>query len=188
MPDNRPTISKAYRQFVAKYGYQSLLTSIRCQALPENPAPEIYVDADACPVKAEVERVADRHGLAVHIVSNGGIRPSPNPRVQTVIVPEGADAADDWIAERMGPNDIAITADIPLAARCLAKGATVLRPDGKPFTEQGIGMALGIRELNRHLREVTGGQTYHAGFTKQDRSQFLNALEIAIQTIKRRAR
>lgn len=162
--------------------------------MPENPsshvpAPEIYVDADACPVKAEVERVADRHGLTVHIVSNGGIRPSPHPRIHTVIVAEGADAADDWIAEHIGPNDIAITADIPLASRCLKNGAAVLGPAGKPFTEQSIGMALGMRELHRHLREATpGGQTYNAGFTRQDRSQFLNALENAIQAIKRRAR
>jgi uncharacterized protein YaiI (UPF0178 family) len=156
--------------------------------LPEIPSPQIYVDADACPVKAEIERVADRHGLIVHIVSNGGIRPSANPRVQTVVVAQGADAADDWIAGRIGPNDIAITADIPLASRCLEKGATVLGPTGKPFTEQSIGMALGMRELHRHLRESTpGGQTYNAGFTKQDRSQFLNALENAIQAIKRRA-
>jgi hypothetical protein len=157
--------------------------------LPENPAPEIYVDADACPVKAEIERVADRHGLIVHIVSNGGIRPSANPRVQTVIVAAGADAADDWIAEHIGANDIAITADIPLASRCLKKGAAVLGPTGKPFTEQSIGMALGMRELHKHLRESTpGGQTYNAGFTRQDRSQFLNALENAVQAIKRRVR
>ena len=162
--------------------------------MPENPAfqtstPEIYVDADACPVKAEIERVADRHGLTVHIVSNGGIRPSANPRVKTVIVAEGADAADDWIAEHIGASDIAITADIPLASRCLKKGASVLGPTGKPFTEQSIGMALGMRELHKHLRESTpGGQTYNAGFTKQDRSQFLNALENAVQAIKRRAR
>ncbi len=157
--------------------------------MPENPAPELYVDADACPVKAEIERVADRHGLIVHIVSNGGIRPSANPRVKTVIVAQGADAADDWIAEHIGAHDIAITADIPLASRCLKTGATVLGPTGKPFTEQGIGMALGMRELHRHLREATpGGQTYNAGFTKQDRSQFLNALENAIQAAKRRAR
>jgi uncharacterized protein YaiI (UPF0178 family) len=156
---------------------------------PQIPSPQIYVDADACPVKTEIERVADRHGLTVHIVSNGGIRPSLNPRVQTVVVAQGADAADDWIAEHIGADDIAITADIPLASRCLEKGATVLGPTGKPFTEQGIGMALGMRELHRHLRESTpGGQTYNAGFTKQDRSQFLNALENAIQTIKRRAR
>jgi len=178
-------------QFVAKYRLSLLLTLNGCPALPENTAselPQIYVDADACPAKAEVERVADRHGLTVHIVSNGGIRPSANPRVQTVIVAQGADAADDWIAEHIGATDIAITADIPLASRCLAKGAMVLRPDGKPFTEQSIGLALGMRELHRHLREATGGQTYNAGFTKQDRSQFLNVLENAIQAAKRRVR
>ncbi|HEY5337083.1 MAG TPA: YaiI/YqxD family protein [Rhizomicrobium sp.] len=155
-------------------------------ALPEIPAlPEIYVDADACPVKPEVERVADRHGLTVHIVSNGGIRPSFNPRVKTVIVSHGADAADDWIAEHIGASDIAITADIPLASRCLKKGAAVLGPTGKPFSEQSIGMALGMRDLHQHLREATGQQTFNAGFTKQDRSQFLNALENAVQAAKR---
>jgi uncharacterized protein len=148
---------------------------------------EIFVDADACPVKQEVERVAERHGLVVHVVSNGGIRPSANPLVNSVIVAAGADAADDWIAEHIGPGDIAITADIPLASRCLKKGAVVLGPTGKPFTKQSIGMALGMRDLHRHLREATGGQTYNAGFTKQDRSRFLGALENEIQAIRRRA-
>jgi uncharacterized protein YaiI (UPF0178 family) len=149
--------------------------------------PEIFVDADACPVKQEVERVAERHGLVVHVVSNGGIRPSANPLVRTVIVAQGADAADDWIAEHITANDICITADIPLAARCLKKGAAVLGPTGKPFTEQSIGMALGMRDLHRHLREATGGQTFNAGFTKQDRSRFLGALENAVQAAKRRS-
>jgi uncharacterized protein YaiI (UPF0178 family) len=147
---------------------------------------EIYVDADACPVKAEVARVAERHQLVVHIVSNGGIRPSPHPLVKTVIVPEGADAADDWIVERIGAADICITSDIPLASRCLKKGAAVLRPNGKAFDEASIGMALGMRDLHKHLRE-TGQQTFNAGFTKQDRSNFLNALEIAIQAARRKA-
>jgi uncharacterized protein YaiI (UPF0178 family) len=147
---------------------------------------EIFVDADACPVKQEVERVAERHGLVVHIVSNGGIRPSANPLVKSVIVAAGADAADDWIADHIGSGDIAVTADIPLASRCLKKGAAVLGPTGKPFNEESIGMALGMRDLHRHLREATGGQTYNAGFTKQDRSRFLAALENAIQAIRRR--
>ena len=145
---------------------------------------EIFVDADACPVKAEVERVAERHGLAVHIVSNGGIRPSRNPLVKTVIVPEGPDAADDWIAERVNAADICITSDIPLASRCLKNGAAVLRPDGKAFDEASIGMALGMRDLHKHLRE-TGQQTFNAGFTRRDRSDFLNALEVAIQQKKK---
>jgi uncharacterized protein len=146
---------------------------------------EIFVDADACPVKPEIERVAERHKLIVHIVSNGGIRPSQNPLIKTVIVPEGADAADDWIAEHITDADICITADIPLASRCLKKGAAVLRPNGRAFDEASIGMALGMRDLHKHLRE-TGQQTFNAGFTKQDRSNFLNALETAIQSAKRR--
>lgn len=146
---------------------------------------EIYVDADACPVKAEVERVAQRHGLLVYVVSNGGLRPNPDPRIRNVIVPEGPDAADDWIAEHIAEGDIAVTADIPLAARCLKKGAQVLGPTGKPFTDDSIGMALGMRDLKRHLREATGTQTYNPGFAKADRSRFLNALENAIQAVRR---
>ncbi len=146
----------------------------------------IFVDGDACPVKGEVEQVAGRHGLSVTIVSNGGLRPSRNPLVRHVTVDAGADAADDWIVEQAGEGDLVITADIPLASRALNRGARVLGPTGKPFTEAGIGMALGIRELQRHLRESTaGGQTYNAGFTRQDRSRFLNALENEIQALKR---
>jgi len=147
---------------------------------------QIFVDGDACPVKSEIERLADRHDLIVHIVSNGGIRPSANPRIRHVTVAEDADAADDWIVERIESFDIAVTADIPLASRCLKKNASVLGPTGKIFSEQSIGMALGMRELKRHLREATGSQTYNASFTKRDRSQFLNALENEIQAIKRR--
>src|SRR4051812_47766013 len=150
--------------------------------------PEIFVDADACPVKAEVERVADRHGLVVHIVSNGGLRPSANPRVRTVIVPEGADAADDWIADHIGPFDIAVTGDIPLASRCLQKGAAAIGASGKLFTADSIGMALGMRDLNRHLREATGEQTFNAGFTAKDRSRFLSALENVVQAKIRQSR
>jgi len=146
----------------------------------------IFVDGDACPVKAEVEKVADRHGLPVTIVSNGGIRPSANPLMRHITVAAGADAADDWIVENIGAGDICITADIPLAARCLDRNARVLAPNGKPFTSDSIGMALGMRELSRHLRELTpGGQTHHAGFGKQDRSRFLGELENCIQKLKR---
>ena len=147
---------------------------------------EIYVDGDACPVKTEVETVAGRHQLPVTIVSNGGLRPSRNPLVRHITVPEGPDVADDWIVEHAGEGDIVITADIPLAARALKNKARVLKHNGEPFTEAGIGMALGMRELSRHLRELTpGGQTHHAGFGKQDRSRFLGALENEIQAIKR---
>ena len=149
--------------------------------------PEVFVDADACPVKGEIERVADRHGLIVHIVSNGGLRPSRNPRVRTVIVAQGADAADDWIAGRAGADDIVVTADIPLAARCLKKGTRVLSHSGKIFTEDTIGMALGMRDLHKHLREVTRGETRHAEFGRQDRSRFLNALENEIRAATRKA-
>ena len=148
----------------------------------------LFVDGDACPVKVEIEKVAGRHGLAVTIVSNGGLRPSANPLLRHVIVAEGADAADNWIVEHISAGDICITADIPLAARCLEKAARVLAPNGKPFTAEGIGMALGMRELSRHLRELTpGGQTHHAGFSKQDRSRFLGELENTIMALKRSA-
>ena len=147
---------------------------------------EIFVDADACPVKREIERVADRHALTVYMVSNGGIRPSAHPRFHHVTVADGADEADDWIAERIAMFDIAVTADVPLASRCLKKNASVIGPSGKLFTPETIGMALGMRELNRHLREATGEQTLHSGFTKQDRSRFLGALENEIQAMKRR--
>jgi uncharacterized protein YaiI (UPF0178 family) len=147
---------------------------------------DIYVDADACPVKQEIERVADRHGLTVYMVSNGGLRPSAHPRFRPVIVPEGADAADNWIAEHIQAHDIAVTADVPLASRCLKKNASVIGPSGRLFTADTIGMALGMRELHRHLREATGEQTMHSGFTRQDRSRFLGALENEIQAVKRR--
>ncbi len=150
--------------------------------------PDIFVDADACPVKAEVERVAVRHGLTVHIVSNGGVRPSLNPLIKTVIVPQGADVADNWIADHISPYDIAITADIPLASRCLQKGAAAIGPSGKLFTADGIGMALGMRDLHRHLREATGQQTFNPGFTDKDRSRFLGMLENVVQAKLRETR
>lgn len=152
---------------------------------PERAMTAIFVDGDACPVKAEVEKVATRHGLEVTIVCNGGLRPSANPLICHVMVAAGPDAADDWIAEHAGAGDIVITADIPLASRALAKGARVVGPNGKPFTEDNVGMALGMRDLHRHLREVTGGQTHHAAFSAKDRSRFLGELENCIQALKR---
>lgn len=153
--------------------------------MPDRP-PEIYVDGDACPVKGEVLRVAERHGLAVHMVSNGWLRMAEGPRVHRVVVPEGADAADDWIAEHIGVGDIAITADIELADRCLKKGARVLGPTGKPFTGENIGMAVAMRDLMSHLRD--GGEVKGGGpsFTKRDRSRFLGALEDAVRASLRR--
>ncbi len=145
----------------------------------ETPSPTIYVDADACPVKDEAVRVAERHGLQIHFVSNAFMRLPEGPLIHRVVVAEGPDAADDWIAERIGASDIAVTADIPLAARCLKNGAQVIGPTGKPFTEAGIGMALAMRELSAHLRETGESKGYNAGFTRQDRSRFLEALELA---------
>lgn len=147
--------------------------------------PEIFVDADACPVKDEVLRVASRHDLVTHMVSDGGIRPSQDPKVKLVIVPSGPDAADDWIAEHIASGDIAITNDIPLAARCLEVGAAAIKPNGETFTENSIGMALANRDLMANLREageITGGPR---PFSNRDRSQFLNALEVLVQKAKR---
>ena len=148
----------------------------------------IYVDGDACPVKAEVERVADRHDLPVTIVSNGGLRPSRNPRIAHVTVAAGADEADNWIAEHAQAGDVVVTADIPLASRALEKGARVISPNGKPFTKDTIGTALGMRALHQHIREATRGETFHAAFSKEDRSRFLGVLENEIQAIKRTGR
>ncbi len=147
---------------------------------------DIYVDADACPVRDETIRVAARHSLKTYLVSDGGIRPRQNPLVELVIVSRGADAADDWIAEQIQKGDICITNDIPLAARCLQRGALAIKPNGEPFTEDGIGMALANRELMQTLRdsgEITGGPK---PFSKSDRSTFLNRLETTVQAAKRR--
>jgi uncharacterized protein len=140
-------------------------------------APVIHVDADACPVKAEIAKVAQRHGLAVNFVSNGGLRPSRDPMIRHIVVTKGADAADDWIAENTRPNDIVITADIPLAARAVALGAQVLGPTGRPFTAETIGMAVAMRDLMQHLRETGESKGYNAAFGPADRSRFLGALD-----------
>lgn len=148
---------------------------------------DIYIDGDACPVREETYRVAERLGLRVFVVSNGSrpIRPPANPDIRMIIVPEGADAADDWIVEHIGPSDICVTADIPLASRCLAKGARALSPAGKPWTSDNIGSALAGRELSRHLRELgqTGGGP--APFSKADRSRFLSVLDTMVQAALR---
>ena len=142
--------------------------------------PDVYVDADACPVKPEVLRVAERHGLEVYLVSNAGMRPQGG-RVHTVVVGSGFDAADDWIAEHAKPHDIVITADILLAARCVAQKAYVLGPTGKRFSDTNIGGALAMRELNAHLRETGESKGHNPSFTPRDRSQFLQAMEEVVQ-------
>lgn len=143
---------------------------------------EIYVDADACPVRDEVYRVAGRLNLVVHLVSNGSrpFRPPGLPNVFMVTVPDGADIADDWIAERITAADVCVTNDIPLASRCLAKGARAVAPKGHVWTPDNIGNALAGREVARHLREMgqhTGGP---APLAKADRSKFLSVLDAAV--------
>ena len=149
----------------------------------------IYVDADACPVREEIYRVAARHGLDVFVVSNGSrpIRPPGMASVHMVIVGEGADVADDWIAERVTAADLCVTADIPLAARCLAKTARALSPTGKPWTGDNIGNALAGREVARHLREIGLKAGGPPPLSKADRSRFLDALETAVQAALRAA-
>ncbi|HEY4545556.1 MAG TPA: YaiI/YqxD family protein [Pedomonas sp.] len=154
--------------------------------MPQIPMSQIYVDADACPVKAEVIRVAERHGLQVYIVSNGGIRPSGHPLVKEVTVPGAFDAADDWIVEQVAAGDIVITSDIPLASRSLEKGAAVLGHTGKLFSKQNIGMALAMRDVMADLRAMGTVSGYNASFTGADRSRFLNELERLVQQAKRR--
>lgn len=141
----------------------------------------IYIDADACPVKDEVERVAARHNLDTIMVTDGGLRPSQNPRVRLVIVEQGADAADDWIVAHIEANDICVTNDIPLAAQCLEKDALAIKSNGELFTPDAIGMALATRTLMQGLREtgqITGGP---APFSKRDRAQFLDRMETTVQ-------
>ena len=144
----------------------------------------IYVDADACPVKDEVFKVAARHDLPVFLVSNQWLRMPVGANVQKIVVSDGFDAADNWIAEQVGENDIAITADIPLAKRCLDAGAIALGPTGKKFSEENIGMVVAMRDLNAHLRETGESKGYNASFSNKDRSQFLQALESAIRDKK----
>ena len=148
---------------------------------------DIYVDADACPVREEVYRVATRLHLTVFVVSNGSrpLRPPGLPNVQMILVGDQADAADDWIVERIAASDVCITTDIPLAARCLAKGARVVPPSGRPFTQANIGNALAGRELARHLRELGVGGGGPAPLTRNDRSRFLSALDAAVQAASR---
>jgi len=145
----------------------------------------IYVDADACPVKQEVYRVAKRYGLGVTLVSNSWMRVPDERWITLEVVGDGFDAADDWIVERVERDDIVVTADVPLASRCLARGARVVGPTGKPFTESNIGAAVATRNLLADLRgagEITGGPP---PLTKRDRSRFLQSLDEAVQAVRR---
>jgi len=146
----------------------------------------IYVDADACPVKAEIERVATRHRTKMFLVSNGGLRMSQNPLVEVVIVSAGPDEADMWIAERCGPLDVVVTGDIPLAAKCVEAGAQVLKHNGERLTEANVREALAMRDLMTDLRAADpfrqgGGK----GFSKADRSRFLGVLETTLRALSK---
>ena len=145
----------------------------------------LYVDADACPVKEEVVRVADRHALAVAFVSNAYMRLPEGRDVQRVIVGDGPDAADDWIAEAVTSADIVVTQDILLADRVLKAGAQAIGPTGKAFDATNIGLALAVRDIRQHLRETGEGGSHNPQFTKRDRSRFLEALEHAVQKAQR---
>jgi len=151
------------------------------------PPTALYIDADACPVREEAFRVATRLGLRVFVVSNGSrpIRPPGLPNVQMVTVGGAPDEADDWIAERIGPADICVTADIPLASRCLARGARALSHTGHVWTADNIGSALAGREVARHLREIGAGGGGNPPMTKADRSRFLSALDTLVQAALR---
>jgi hypothetical protein len=147
--------------------------------------PQLFVDADACPVKAEAERVAVRLGVRLFMVSNGGIRPSVHPLVESVFVPNGPDEADKWIAERAGAGDVVVTGDIPLAARCIAAGARVVKPNGEVLGAANIGMVRAARDLAADLRAADpfrpgGGRP----FGKADRSRFLDALDRALRAVQ----
>jgi uncharacterized protein YaiI (UPF0178 family) len=145
----------------------------------------IYVDADACPVKEEVYRVARRYRLEVTLVANSRLRVPNEKKIRLAVVTDGFDAADDLIAARVAPYDIVVTADVVLASRCVKAGARVLGPNGKPFTEDNVGQAVAMRDLMADLRgagEITGGP---APLTKRDRSRFLQKLDEVIQAIRR---
>ncbi len=146
----------------------------------------VYIDADACPVKEEAERVITRHKIKMFVVSNGGLRPSQNPFVETVIVPDGPDIADMWIADRAGRGDVVVTGDIPLAAKCVEAGAKVIKHNGEALTQANIGNVLATRDLMTDLRAADpfrqgGGKP----FSKADRSRFLEALEREIRAAQK---
>ena len=149
------------------------------------PPVEIYIDADACPVKAETYRVAERYGVRTFVVSNAFLAVPQNPLIERVVVGSGFDAADDWIAERARRGPIVVTADVPLASRCVRAGADVIGPTGRPFTENSVGMALATRNLMEDLRAsgaITGGPK---PFSAKDRSAFLSALDLAVVRLRR---
>ncbi len=153
---------------------------------PKQPAIRIFVDADACPVKPEAYRVAERYALHVYVVANSFMAVPRHDLIERVVVGGGPDVADDWIAERAGPSDIVITADIPLAGRCMRNQATVIGPTGKPFSEDSIGMALATRNLLTDLRSAGATTRGPPPLSRQDISRFLSALDLAVSRLKRK--
>lgn len=141
----------------------------------------LYIDADACPVKQEAVRVGDRHGVAIKFVSNSWMRLPESDLVERIVVPDGPDEADNWIAERATTGDVVVTADVPLASRCVNAGAQVVSPTGKPFREAAMGIRLAMRDLNTHLRETGQIRESSPAFSKADRSRFLNQLETSMR-------
>jgi len=146
---------------------------------------DLYIDADACPVREEAFRVAERHGLAVIVVTCGNVRVPIHPRIRLVLVEAGSDAADDWIAEHIGAGDICITADVPLASRCLKQDARALGPTGRRFTSDNIGAALAGRDLSAHLRELGAVGTGPKPLGPKDRSRFLGELDALVNAVRR---
>ena len=160
--------------------------------MPAPPAPAksitIFVDADACPVKNEVYRVAERYGLKVYVVANSFMNVPRSDLIERVIVTQGPDVADDWIAERAGESDIVITADIPLAGRCVRNKASVISPTGKPFDDDSIGMAMATRNLMTDLRSAGATTRGPPPLSRQDISRFLSALDLAVVRLRRHGR
>ena len=156
------------------------------EAPNQPPAIRIFVDADACPVKPEIYRVAERYALHVYVVANAFMNVPRSDLIERVIVSEGPDVADDWIVERVTGTDIVITADIPLAARCVRKGATVIGPTGKPFDDNSIGIALATRDLLTDLRSAGAATRGPPPLSRQDLSRFLSALDLAVVRLQRK--
>jgi hypothetical protein len=152
----------------------------------QKPAIRIFVDADACPVKPEIYKVAERYGLKVFVVANSFMNVPRGDMIERVIVNEGPDVADNWIAERAGESDIVVTADIPLAARCVKNGAIVIGPTGKPFDDNSIGMVLATRDLMTDLRSAGAVTRGPPPLSRQDISRFLSALDLAVTRLKRK--
>ena len=167
-------------------GLAPVMAALMERLLADQNAPiAIYVDADACPVKPEIFKVAERHGLRVFVVANSFMMLPREPWIERVVVTDGFDAADNWIAERVARGAIVVTSDIPLADRCIKAGAEVIGPTGKPFTEASIGMALATRDMMEDLRAMGAATGGPKPFSPKDRSAFLQALDLAIQRLKR---